>query len=232
MFRVIALIVAATLSVACTTSPSRTIDVSAGEEEMTHDGLYPVTGTLVKMAWARKDIDLTGYNKILIQRAGIQYRPVKATTAQRMGVSSSSEFPLDEKQKARLRKEVERAFQEEIQKGENYAIVTAPGPDVLIVRGALLDVVSFVPPERPGRNDVYLDRVGAATLVIELVDSESEAVLARIVDRRAAEQRGVTFKSTSVTNATEVRRLARFWAKLLRESLDNLSSNLDIAIAQ
>lgn len=62
--------------------------------------------------------------------------------------------------------------------------------------------------------------LGAATLVLELRDSETGSILARSVDRRAAETIGGTFqRSSSVTNAAEVRRLIRHWAVRLREGL-------------
>lgn len=38
----------------------------------------------------------------------------------------------------------------------NLADRLSPAPDVLLVRIALLDVVSFVPPEELGRVDIYL----------------------------------------------------------------------------
>ena len=58
-----------------------------------------------------------------------------------------------------------------------------------MIRGGLIDVVSHVPPETVGRSDIYLKSVGEATLVIEISDSESNAPLVRIVDRRAAGSR-------------------------------------------
>ena len=85
----------------------------------------------------------------------------------------------------------------------------------------MLDVVSFVPPEPVGRSDVYLRSVGEATLVVELRDSITNAILARSVDRRAAERPGQDLQwSNPVNNRAEVRRLARRWATRLRENLD------------
>ena len=49
----------------------------------------------------------------------------------------------------------------------------------------------------------------------------SGAILARSIDRRAAEQMGgMMTESNRVTNAAEVRRLVRFWGRRLREGLD------------
>ena len=62
---------------------------------------------------------------------------------------------------------------------------------------------------------------GALNAVLELRDSETGTILARSVDRRAAETIGGSFtRSNSVTNSAEARRLIRFWATRLREGLD------------
>lgn len=87
-------------------------------------------------------------------------------------------------------------------------------------------MVSFVPPETVGRSDIFISRVGAITLVVELRDSESNAVLARTADRRAAERAGGRGQhSNPVTNQAEVRRLARRWAIWLREGLEGLPAH-------
>jgi len=99
-----------------------------------------------------------------------------------------------------------------------------PGPDVLLVRGAIIDIVSRVPPQGPGRSDVYLDSVGQATFVIELIDSETSTVLARATDTRAAETPGYTLKANRVTNTAEVRKLATYWASLLVDALNTITT--------
>lgn len=228
--RHILLVGAYLLVAACATKPL-VIDTSE-DAQLSFDGLYPVANVRVDKAWVRRDFDLTGYTKIIVQGAGIHYRPVKASagrlTASRSG---ETEFPLTEAQKANIQDVFSTAFREELAKLENLAIVDEPGPDVLIVRGALLDVVSKVPPQPIGRSSIYLDVIGYATLVIELIDSESGSVLARAVDLDAAQQQGVAFESNPVTNTAQVRRLAKSWAQLLRRRLEEFSTNLGIGAA-
>ena len=65
--------------------------------------------------------------------------------------------------------------------------------------------------------------MGQATLILQIEDSMSREVLARIVDRRAAgTQRDFEFAmpSNTVTNTAEVRNLARTWSRILRNGLD------------
>ena len=77
----------ATLGGCAAQPPAVVVDSSA----KTFDGLYPVENVSVTGAWARPDIDLTGYERILLEGAGIQFRPVPA--AERLGGSASGTVP-------------------------------------------------------------------------------------------------------------------------------------------
>lgn len=217
--KLIGLALITVLGTACATN--LTIDTSA-DAEVSYDGLYPVEGTRVSKAWARRDVDLSGYNKIMLEGVGIQYRPVKKRAGTRSG--GGTEFPILPERKEELREVLREGFVAELAKTDRFEIVSEPGPDVLLIRGALIDVVSHVPPERAGRSDVYLSSVGQATLVLEVIDSQSESVLIRSVDRRAAETMG-GIRSNSATNRSEVRRLAGRWGSSLREGLEFLAND-------
>ena len=203
-------------------APAPTLDTSA-EAEMTFDGLYPVRDSRADMAWARPDADLAQYSKIMLQSVGVEYRPGGESGKSFSARTRGGPYEITEAQKERFQTMMREAFMEELAKSEHFMIVSEAGPDVLLIRGALLDVVSFVPPEPiGGRSDVYLSKVGEATLVLELRDSITEAILARAVDRRAAEESGGFLQeSNRANNTAEVRRLARTWARLLRERLDD-----------
>jgi len=184
--------------------------------EKSFDGLLVVENARASAAWINPDFDLSIYSKVKLQGAGIEYRPTRGRSSR----ASATEFPMTEGAKARLRQIMQDAFREEMAQSQRFELTDESGPDVLLVWGGLLDVVSHVPPQRGGRSDVFLRSVGAATLVIELRDSESNAILARMLDRRAAERISGGFPSNAATNAGEVRRIARTWARLLRQRLD------------
>jgi hypothetical protein len=198
------------LGVACA-STSRAPQLGT---ETTFDGLVEVVNARASAAWIRPDFDLSGYTRVKLEGAGIEYRPVRG--AGRLG----SAFPMSDSAKARLKRVVSTAFHEELAQSERFELTEETGPDVLLIWGGLLDVVSFVPPASSGRGDVFLRRVGEATLVVELRDSQSDSTLARILDRRAAEQSGGVLASNTVSNTAEVRRLANRWARLLRQRLE------------
>ena len=198
-----------------------TIDTSP-EAEVTFDGLHEVKGGRADKAWARPDADIEQYSKIKLQGVGIQYRPGGDTSRHYNPRTVGDHFELTEQQKARLIEIVSESFRKELGKSEYFTLVEESGPDVLLIKGALIDVVSFVPPDSVGNVDIYLSRVGEATLVLEIADSMTGTVLARAVDRRAAEDAARGFsESNRVMNSAEVRRMVNQWARLLRERLDD-----------
>jgi hypothetical protein len=193
-------------------------------EERTFDGLVRVENTEFDGAWVRPDLDVTGYTKLMFQEAGIEYRPAAAEELTRTGPNAGMPaFAPSDHQKARLRDILRTAFVEEMAKSRRFQLVEQPGPGVLLLRGSMLDVVSFAPPDEAGMGSVYLRSVGEATLVLELRDSQTEAILARVCVRRAAERMGGPLEpSNSAMNGYEVDRVARLWARISRERLDAL----------
>lgn len=209
------------LLLTCAACASKEPTLQEGPDaEVTFDGLVRVNNSVFKQAWAAPDIDVQRYTKILPVRAEFEFRAVRGSSTSSRN-SSKSEFPISEKDQEKMVDVVSEVFMEELAKSKRFTLTEEPGPDVLILRGALLDIVSRVPPQRAGRTDVYLSSVGEATLVLELMDSQSMETLVRAAERRAAEQPGQRATwSSPVTTWNEVRRLARRWAVKLREGLD------------
>ncbi len=201
----------------CASSTSSQFD----SNQTTFDGLVPVTDTKMDETWARPGFDPNDYSKIMFRGAGIEYRPVKA--ASRIRIGSNSQFPISEKNRIKFREVVTEEFKKELLQIQGYELVDEAGPDTLLLVVGLKDVVSHIPSELVGRNEIYLSEVGTATLLLEFRDSESGAVLVRGADRRAAERYGQEFqRSSPVTNWRLVKRLAATWAKGLRNGIDDM----------
>ena len=198
---------------------------SGPEAELSYDGLHKVDNSQADMAWARPDIDLSGYTKIMPVGGGIEYAQADNKGRTTRDRNKGGPYFIDDKARGQFETLVADVFAEELGKLENFTIVDEPGPDVLMVAGGLLNVMSFVPPDpNMTRSVIFVSAVGEATLVLELRDSESGTILARSIDTRAAETIGDTFtRSNSVTNSSEARRLIRFWARRLVEGLDGFT---------
>jgi hypothetical protein len=222
-----ALILAAMALNGCSSTPT----FQTGDDaEVTFDGLTRMEGTVMDVVWARTDIDLTAYRKVMFAGVGVEYRDVgNAPYSGRRGATgtattrrSATEFNLHPDTRAQFEEEIAAAFVEEVSGSNVFEVVEEEGPDVLLIRGGLLDVVSRVPPETVGRSRIFIDSVGEATLVLEIRSSMSQAIYARALDRRAAGSSAMMQESNQVTNRAEVRRLGRAWGRLLRDGLDTL----------
>ena len=204
------------------------LSANAAESEenadVSFDGLHKIEKSRFRDAWADPDIDFSRYSKVMPGGAAFQFRAVKepgsSSTARH---DKSGDFWISDADRVKLTEVTSEIFAEELAKSKRFEIVHERGDDVLILQGALLDVVSKVPPDHVGRSEIYLSSVGEATLVIEALDSMSEEVIFRAVERRAAERVGSQpIMSTSVTTWSEVRRLIRRWATTLRKGLDSI----------
>jgi Protein of unknown function (DUF3313) len=210
------LVIAGTLfSLGCTLSPSGPPTIESGPDaEITHDGLHRLDNTRrFQRVWVKPGLQLASYRKLLPVNSGIHYK--------RAPRSSRGEFPLTETQMERFRLGLRDAIEAELTGPGGWEMTNEKGPDVLIVRGAILDLVVTVPPQRTaGRSESYSTSVGEATLLVEIYDSESVEILARIVDRRAINRESSSFRNDTINNRAAARNLFRIWALRLRQGLD------------
>ncbi len=208
------------LIVACTSAPPA-LQTGPGAE-YTFDGLVRVDNSRFRHAWADPEVDFSQYNKVMPGGAQFEFRAV-SKTAGRMSMSRASrrEFWISDANRDKLVDTVSGIFREELSKAQGWEAAEEVGPDVLILRGALLDIVSFIPPEMTGRSEIYLSSVGEATLVVEGIDSMSGEVVFRAVDRRSTDATG----GGTIRAWSEVRRWARRYATILREGLESIHNS-------
>jgi hypothetical protein len=191
-------------------------------DETTFDGLVEVKKSSFQRAWVDPTIDFSLYTKVMPGDTRFEFRAVRETSRASSRNSSKSEFYIPEESRQKLIDTVSEVFQEELAKSKFFTMVTEAGPDVLILDGGLLDVVSRVPPQQAGRHDIYISRVGEITLVLQLRDSMSGETLARAAERRSIEPAGRGgMQANPVTTWTEIRRVARRWGSKLRNGLDD-----------
>ena len=186
------------------------------------DGLVPLEGTLMTQVWVREGFTLEGYEKVILEDAGIRYRPV-ASPGSPQQRNAATEFPVSAAQRAELKRLITEEFDRALDR-LRLPQVTEPGPDVLRVRGYLLDVVSRIPPDNASSNHYFIESVGQATFVVELIDSETNAVLVRGLDTRSASTPGYTYRSSAAGNRAQVRRLIARWADMLVDALNDLTA--------
>ena len=206
-------------------APPPAIDRSP-EAVLSFDGLAPVENSVFPDAWAAADIDFARYSKIVLAPAEFEFRAVRRTAGAVNRGGSDREFWITDAARAELVEIVTAVFRDELAKSTRWEIVDSAGPDTLTLVGGLLDIVSRVPPEQVGRNEVFLTSVGSAVIVLEARDSESGETIFRGVDRSSAERPGGDMlRANAVTTWAEVRRWARRWAIRLREGMDAIPTS-------
>ena len=177
--------------------------------------------------WFNPETDWTKFEKLYLWEAEFQYRdvgPARRTRSSMMN-TRQREFGISDEDREKFEELVSEAFVKELQKAKNFELVEEIGPNTLILRGALLDIISRVPPDTIGRSDIYLANVGEATLVIELIDASDGEVAAVVAERRAM-QSGTgriddfSMPATRATIISDIRRWTTRAARALRDGLD------------
>ncbi len=190
-------------------------------EEVNYEGLSRLRRGPFHESWADLQVDYTRYDKVILVDPVFEFRAVNRSSPASVRASNRREYYISDQNRERLVTEVAKVYQEELAASRHFKIVDTPGPDVAVLVVGVLDIVSRVPPQLLGRNEIYLSSVGEGTLVVELKDSLSSETIFRGIERRAAQHpTGYVRPGNAVTNWTEVRRLARRWAIKMREGLD------------
>jgi hypothetical protein len=200
-------------------SPAFAADKAKLEEVMSHDGLQKIKVKGIDLAYARPGATLAGYDKVKLDPVEVAFR--KDWDPTRPG--SMKKLTTEERENIRsgVSKVVYDSFAAELQKGGGYRVVNEAGPDVLRVKAQIVNLYVNAPDTRSGASTrVYVVSAGEMTLAMELYDSETGQVLARVVDRREARSAGQLTISNSVINASEAEAIAANWARVLRNGLD------------
>ena len=193
--------------------------VLAADAPVEWDGLQKTKVKGIDVAYVRPGVDFSKYGRVMMDPVQVQFskdwKPEK--TGSHMQVSQEDR---DRIQKG-LAELATKTFAETLQEKDGYPVVTTPGPDVMRVSAALVDVYINAPDiPTAGRSRTYVVNAGRMTFVAELRDSETGALFARVVDQREARDNATWTWSNSVENSSEARRMVSQWAKILRTRMD------------
>lgn len=191
----------------------------------TWDDLVKVKSKKLDLVYLQPGADFRGYTKVMIDPTEVAIRKnwVRDYNSTTMGLSSRVS-------ESDVRKVIDEAapvateiFTEEFT-GAGYPVVTTGGPDVLRVRTAVINISVNAPDVKTaGRSRSYSGEAGEATLVVEVRDSITGAILGRAVDRRLAGDNTMLLRN-SVTNRADFRTLTKRWAKTSVNGLNELKA--------
>ncbi len=184
-----------------------------------------------KATWVHPDESLHRYNKVYLWNVAIQFRNLrkrhKRTQMESWNRRSipREPYPVTKETRERFAQVVFDAYVEELQRSKKFDTVDEVDPGTLVVRGAVMDIISFVPPQTV-RGNTYLAIIGEGSVVFELIDPETGLMQARVGDRRDIQppnQNYATFRAPANFNALwpDVEQWARAVASDLRQELED-----------
>lgn len=191
------------------------------------DGLVEVKAKRMDAVYLLPGADFRPYTRLMIDPTQVAFQKDWVKEQNRERVSPSRRVTESDAAEilAAARSNFDDIFREAFQKA-GYTVVTAPGPDVLRVATAVVNLYLNAPDTMsPGRSRTYTANAGEATLVIEVRDSSTGALLGRVLDRRETTESGYAQLSNSVTNLADFRALFKQWAGTAAKGLEELKAH-------
>jgi hypothetical protein len=189
----------------------------AGVTEVNYEGLATVSSRAFDVAQVRPGADLQIYARLQIGTPELAFRTPDRADRQ---------FPLSGKQVDRFRDGLIAAFDAEFAGFGQLEIVDEPGPDTLALDIRVEDIVATVAPSavgRAGRAAAVLEASGAAVIIVEVRNSQSNEILARGVDAGKASGGALRTSGDEMQMRFESgERVVARWAAITRTGLENL----------
>jgi hypothetical protein len=189
------------------------------------DGLVKVKSKKFQLVYLQPGADFRGYTKVIVDPTEVAFRKnwAKDYNSSIRGVNgrvSDADVQKVTQQGAIAATDI---FADAFTKA-GYTVVKDPGPDVLRVRTLVLNIHVRAPDiDQPGRSRSYASEAGEASLVVEVRDSETGAMIGRAVDRRLAGENTVLSRN-QVSNRSDFRNLVQAWANDSARGLGELKA--------
>jgi hypothetical protein len=203
------------------------------QTETEWDGLVRVPSENIDAAYLAPDADFRPYTKVMIDpsEAAFERDWVRDYNRDAMGLSGR----ITDSEATRALQEVQAGLNEafvEAYTAAGYQVVTTPGPDVLRLRSGVLNLTVSAPDQNTAtRGRRYSEDAGSATLVVEMRDSLSGAILGRAVDGRVIDDNSSIQWRTRSSNRADFSRQFRQWAELSVQATNRLRSTTPPAAA-
>lgn len=208
-------LVVTALSLAVATSAAARDDFP----EVSHDGLHLRKGTELAAVYVKPGADFGVYDKVMILDCFVSFkkhwRSEDAVRAMQVHTSDMTRI------KKRLADEFEKVFTQELEKNDGYPVVTQPGTDVLLLRPAIIDLDVEAPDVMSAGSEMtFAASAGEMTLYLELYDSHTSDILARVIDPEAGRNNGMIGWQSGPANIEQADQILGKWAEILRKRLE------------
>lgn len=196
----------------------------------TDDGLDRVKSKNVDAFYKKEGASLAAYTKVRIEECTVAFRKnwMRDQNNDRVGVSNRVNTEDMNKIQADVAEIFMEQFTKELEKG-GYQVVDQDGDDVLLLKPAIVDLDVTAPDismRQPGVIRTYTTSSGEMTLKMDLLDSSTNSLIGRVIDKRRDNSSANYIEYTnSITNKADAERMVRSWGNILRKALDDAKEN-------
>ena len=180
----------------------------------TPDGLEKVQSPNVDSLYVAPGMTLAPYRRVMLESVDVAF---KADWQQRNPQVPAEDVAMIRHGAVSI---FRTEFARELEKG-GYTLATQPAPDVLRVSASIVDLDFAAANAAAGADKpAYLVTPANMSLLAELRDSQSGAMLARVADQNRGRGAGNLQVANQMAYTDEARASIAMWAGLLREALD------------
>jgi TonB family protein len=167
------------------------------------------------VAYFKPDADFTGYDSLIIDGPEVAFRE-----GWRLQHVQATSFDMERIRRDRAQWFLD-VFNSELHDEGGFQFVDEAGENVLLIRAGIgeLDVIAPFLASNFDPGYSVAQSGTTATLVMELFDSSSGEVLARVFDRQQSTNANFTTQVTRASNQKDARDIFTGWAELLRARL-------------
>ena len=193
--------------------------------ETNWDGLVRVRSDKIELVYLAPDADFRPYTRVILDPSEMAMEKNWLRDQRRDSSSLGSQATERDVVRAldRGKKQFDEYFAEAFTKA-GFTIASGPAADTVRVSAGVFDIDVVAPDvASSGRNRTYSEEAGAGTLVLEVRDSVTNALLGRAVERRIAGDNGPWMRN-SATNRSDFDQLFRRWAEASANGLVELKA--------
>lgn len=193
--------------------------------ETNWDGLVRVRSDKIELVYLAPEADFRPYTKVMLDPSEMAMEKNWLRDQRRDSISLGGQVSERDVVRAldRGKEQFDKYFAEAYAKA-GFTVATEPAADVLRVSAGVFDIDVVAPDvASAARSRTYSEEAGAGTLVIEVRDSVTNALLGRAVERRIAGDNGPWIRNAA-TNRNDFDQLFRRWAEASANGLTELKA--------
>jgi hypothetical protein len=200
------------------------VAAGAAEAATSWDGLVPVKSSRLQSVFLAPGADFRPYRRVIIEPPQVAFHKDWMRTVNQRGATMTRRVTEEDAAEilAAARSNFDGIFREAFADA-GYPTADGPGADTLRVYTGVVNLYVSAPntPGASTRNRTYTADAGDATLVLELRDSTTGAILARVVDSRETQSTGI-HRSTELRNVEAFQSMFREWGRISTRGLGEL----------